>query len=247
MAKRKEPNLTERLERLLTESVSGARPSQILRAIESSAVNLSDRAQENLSDLIEWFLEAEATASAGKLADLTAKMEKKAAKPIAEPTVEPAKKKTAKRNHVDLIDPPQPGTVTEATLYVDGGARGNPGPAGIGIVMESKSGDVVWTHGEAIGDETNNVAEYTAMIRGLTVAGDVGVERLNVMSDSELVVKQLNGEYRVKNLALKPLCDEVRALRQQFAYCRFQHIPRAQNRTADRLVNQALDEAMGRA
>jgi ribonuclease HI len=244
-----EGSLSKRLERLLLDTERKARPSHLLREVESAAVSLSEHAQENLSDLIEWFREAEAQAQAGKLGDLTAEMEAKASQvsPEVEIAVERAEKRGSKKKSVEIVDPPQAGEVTEATLYVDGGARGNPGPAAIGLVMESPSGEVVWTHAETIGEGTNNFAEYQALIRGLTGAGDSGVERLTVLSDSELVVKQLNGEYKVKNLALKPLHEEVKQLRRQFAFCRFRHIPRKQNRLADQLVNQALDEAAGAA
>jgi ribonuclease HI len=249
MAKSK-TSLTQRLERLLLDNENSARPSHILREIESAAVSLSDRAQENLSDLIEWMQEAEALAQAGRLGDLTAKMEKKATRdlpPVMEgsPAAKPPSK--SKRKRVELIGPPEPGTLTTATLFTDGGARGNPGPAAIGLVMKSETDEVVWTHGETIGDATNNVAEYSALICGLSGALEAGIKRLDVFLDAELIVKQLTGEYRVKNIALKPLFEEVRALRRRLDYCRVQHIPRAKNRHADQLVNQALDDQAGGA
>ncbi|MBN1475366.1 ribonuclease HI family protein [Candidatus Sumerlaeota bacterium] len=177
-------------------------------------------------------------------------MEKKATRELPPAKESPSTAKPPakpKRERVELVGPPKPGALTSATLFSDGGARGNPGPAAIGLVMKSESGEVVWTHGEAIGDATNNVAEYRALICGLCGALEAGIRRLDVFLDAELIVKQLTGEYRVKNLALRPLFEEVRALRGRLEYCRVRHIPRAKNRLADRLVNQALDDQAGGA
>ena len=93
----------------------------------------------------------------------------------------------------------------KARLYTDGGARGNPGPAAFAYVLEDEDGDVLAAHGEAIGVATNNVAEYSALVAGLEKAGELGVTELEVVSDSELMVKQMRGEYRVKNEALREL------------------------------------------
>ncbi len=245
MAKAK-PTLAERLERLLLDSDKGSRPSHILRAIESAAVGLPDHAQENLSDLIEWLHEAEALARTGKLAETPAGLEA-AAQVELPPLEEASEQRPAKRKKsaVEIVGPPEPGTVTTARLFIDGGARGNPGPAAIGLVMENEDGDAIWTHAETIGDATNNVAEYSALIRGLTEAKRLVVERLEIFSDAELIVKQLTGEYKVKNALLKPLHAQAVSLRRALAFCRVSHIPRAKNKIADALVNQALDEAAG--
>lgn len=132
----------------------------------------------------------------------------------------------------------------EATLHTDGGARGNPGPAGIGYVL--KSGHTEFLHSAYIGEATNNVAEYEALRQGLTHALDEGVTKLACYLDSELVVKQLKGQYRVKNEGLKPLYEKVVALASRFAEISFTHVRREKNKDADKLVNQAIDAATKR-
>lgn len=128
-------------------------------------------------------------------------------------------------------------------LYTDGGSRGNPGQAAIGCVLEDPArGEVVREHYERIGVETNNVAEYRALIEGLKLAQRYHPNRLVCFLDSELIVKQLNGEYRVKMPALKSFVDEIGELIQLFSDVTFRHIPRADNYRADSLVNKALDE-----
>src|SRR5881275_1584739 len=97
----------------------------------------------------------------------------------------------------------------KARLFTDGGARGNPGPAAYGFVLEAENGAVLAAHGEAIGVATNNVAEYRALVAGLAKAAEVGVDELEVVSDSELLVKQMRGEYKVKNAALRELSLEA--------------------------------------
>jgi ribonuclease HI len=134
--------------------------------------------------------------------------------------------------------------IEECTLYCDGGARGNPGPAAIGAVVYDTS--VVpprrlATVSEALGVATNNVAEYEALIRGLEAALPFRPGRLLVRADSQLVVKQLRGEYRVRQPHLRPLFDRARALLAQFAAVDLGHVPRAENTEADALVNAALD------
>ena len=128
----------------------------------------------------------------------------------------------------------------KATLFTDGGARGNPGPAGIGYVITPKGKPPV-THGEYIGTATNNQAEYKALIDGLAHAKKLGVADLDCFLDSELVVKQIRGQYRVKNEDLKPLYQQVLALKESFSTISFAHIPRSKNAAADALVNKALD------
>jgi ribonuclease HI len=128
-------------------------------------------------------------------------------------------------------------------LRVDGGSRGNPGPGAVGVVLEDLDGNIVEEFGRAIGVCTNNVAEYRALLAGLELAATVGVEELEVLADSELLVKQMRGEYKVKNEGLKPLHEEARQRLRGFKRVAIRHVPRAQNAEADRMVNKALDEA----
>jgi ribonuclease H / adenosylcobalamin/alpha-ribazole phosphatase len=130
-----------------------------------------------------------------------------------------------------------------ARLSTDGGARGNPGPAAYGYVLEAEDGTVLAAHGEAIGVATNNVAEYRALIAGLEKAVEVGVEQLEVVSDSELLVKQMKGEYRVKHENLRPLAVQASRLARQIDRVRWTSVRREHNELADRLVNEALDRA----
>lgn len=128
-------------------------------------------------------------------------------------------------------------------LFSDGGSRGNPGNAAIACVIEDPvTGTVLKEHFERIGVETNNVAEYRALIKGLELARDFQPNRLIAHLDSELVVKQVNGEYKVKMPTLQPLVDEVQELAGELADVVFTHIPRGDNHRADALVNRALDE-----
>ena len=131
----------------------------------------------------------------------------------------------------------------KAKLWTDGGARGNPGPAAYGYVLEAEDGTVLAAHGEAIGIATNNVAEYSALIAGLEKAVEVGVNELEVVSDSELLVKQMRGEYKVKNEALQELAARASRLARQVGRVRWTAVRREHNELADRLVNEALDSA----
>ena len=131
----------------------------------------------------------------------------------------------------------------KAKLFTDGGARGNPGPAAYGFVLEAEDGTVLDARGEAIGVATNNVAEYSALVAGLERARLLGVDEVEVVSDSELLVKQMRGEYRVKNPGLQPLWDEARRLAREIGEVRFEHVRRELNKDADRLANEAMDEA----
>jgi ribonuclease HI len=126
-------------------------------------------------------------------------------------------------------------------VHVDGGARGNPGPAAIGVVVSLPDGGVVSEVGERIGRATNNVAEYRALLRGVELARELGAVELEIVNDSELVAKQLTGAYRVKHPAMKPLHAEAMAALGGFDRWRIRSVPRAQNARADALVNQALD------
>jgi len=129
----------------------------------------------------------------------------------------------------------------KATLWTDGGARGNPGPAAYGYVLEAENGTVLAAHGEAIGTATNNVAEYRALIAGLEKAAKVGVDELEVVSDSELLVKQMRGEYRVKSDTLRELFEQASDVADRLGSVRYTAVRREHNELADRLVNEALD------
>jgi ribonuclease HI len=129
----------------------------------------------------------------------------------------------------------------KAKLFTDGGARGNPGPAAYGYVLEADDGTVLDARGEKIGIATNNVAEYSALIAGLEAALERGVTELEVVSDSELVVKQMRGEYKVKNEALRELSQDAASLARQLGKVVYTAVRREHNELADRLVNEALD------
>lgn len=126
-------------------------------------------------------------------------------------------------------------------LNTDGGARGNPGPAAIGAVLRDASGKIVATVKKTIGETTNNQAEYQAVIAGLQLAKDHGVSHLKVCADSELIVRQIRGQYKVKNAELQPLRAEAVRLAADFTEITFVEIRREKNTDADLLVNQALD------
>jgi ribonuclease HI len=129
----------------------------------------------------------------------------------------------------------------KARLSTDGGARGNPGPAAFGYVLETEDGTVLAAHGERIGVATNNVAEYRALVAGLQKALEVGVDEVDVVSDSQLLVRQMTGEYKVKNEALRKLSLEAAALARRLRHVTYRSVPREHNELADRLVNEALD------
>ena len=130
-----------------------------------------------------------------------------------------------------------------ATLWTDGGARGNPGPAAFAFVLEAEDGTVLEARGEAIGVATNNVAEYSALVAGLRGAAVAGVSELEVRSDSELMVKQMRGEYRVKNRDLQTLFLDASRAARDVGSVTYTHVRREHNELADRLVNEALDAA----
>ena len=131
----------------------------------------------------------------------------------------------------------------KARLFTDGGARGNPGPAAYGFVLETEDGTVLAAEGQAIGVATNNVAEYSGLVAGLRKALELHVPEVEVVSDSELLVKQMRGEYRVKNEALRALFVEASTLARSLRGVEYRHVKRAHNELADRLVNEALDAA----
>ena len=126
-------------------------------------------------------------------------------------------------------------------IHVDGGSRGNPGPAAIGVVLSSPDGTTVEELGERIGVATNNVAEYRALLRGIRHAAELGARQIELINDSELVAKQLTGAYKVKHPSMQPLHAEAIEALNAFEDWRIRSVPRAQNARADALVNQALD------
>ena len=129
----------------------------------------------------------------------------------------------------------------KATLFTDGGSRGNPGQAAFAYVLEADDGTVLASHGERIGIATNNVAEYRGLVAGLAKAVELAVPDVEVVSDSELLVKQMLGEYRVKNEALRELSLEAARIARALDRVAYRHVRRAHNELADRLVNEALD------
>jgi ribonuclease HI len=126
-------------------------------------------------------------------------------------------------------------------VHVDGGARGNPGPAAIGVVVSAPDGTVVDEHAERIGVATNNVAEYRAVLAGLERAAALGAREVEIVNDSELVARQLTGVYKVKHPSMKPLYEQAISALRGFDSWRIRSVPRAQNARADELVNAALD------
>jgi ribonuclease HI len=126
-------------------------------------------------------------------------------------------------------------------LYTDGGARGNPGPAAAAFVLEAEDGTVLDARGDAIGTATNNVAEYTALLNGLRRAAELGLTELEVVSDSELMVKQMRGEYKIKNEVLRDLSAEATQLARALGSVTYTAVRREHNVLADQLVNDVLD------
>jgi ribonuclease HI len=124
----------------------------------------------------------------------------------------------------------------------DGAARGNPGPAGIGVHITTADGEVVSTIAEGLGETTNNVAEYTAAREGLRRAGDLGATVVHLRSDSQLLIEQLTGRYKVKAAHLRPLFAEVMTLAERFERVTYEHVRRERNREADRLANEGVDD-----
>ncbi len=129
----------------------------------------------------------------------------------------------------------------KAVIYADGASRGNPGSAAIGATIKDGQGRLVTSISQRIGRATNNQAEYRAIIAALEEATKLGAKQVDINSDSELVVKQINGEYRVKKATLKPLYQQVKQLQGSFQGFTITHIPRRQNIEADKLANKALD------
>jgi ribonuclease HI len=132
-------------------------------------------------------------------------------------------------------------SVVKLTVNVDGGARGNPGPAAIGAIVRGGDGEVLEERGERIGRATNNVAEYRALLLGIELAAALGASELELVGDSELIVRQVEGKYKVKDATMKELHAQVKAALKSFESWSIRHVRRENNADADRLVNQALD------
>lgn len=152
------------------------------------------------------------------------------------------KKSMPAQRHARLFGEPE-GTAGPAahTANIDGAARGNPGPASYGVVVRTPHGEVAAELKKYIGRATNNVAEYYALIAALDYAASRGVSALRVRSDSELLVKQMKGSYKVKSVDLRPLFERAKRMAQGIAHFTIEHVPREQNRRADQLANEALD------
>ncbi len=135
-------------------------------------------------------------------------------------------------------------TYLKGSLFCDGGSRGNPGPGAAGAVLYAADGSKLEGRGEYLGTTTNNWAEYQGVLLGLALAKDHAMETLKIHLDSELVVRQINGQYKVKDPKLQVLWGQVKLALKTFKACQIVHIPRAQNAEADRLVNQALDHQL---
>jgi ribonuclease HI len=142
----------------------------------------------------------------------------------------PAKKKRA------------PAPSRKVIIHTDGASRGNPGLAGLGAFIQDEDGQVLGVVSKFAGQTTNNQAEYMAVIEGLKKALDLGASSVELRADSELVVKQINGQYRVKNMELKPRHAEAVGLLKKFEKCVIRYVPREQNKDADRLANEAIDK-----
>jgi len=145
---------------------------------------------------------------------------------------------------VDSRRAPQPGA-RSLILHIDGAARGNPGPAGIGVVLWDEAGDFREEHQAYVGDATNNVAEYEALLFGLRKARELGYAAVKVFSDSELLVRQIRGEYRVKNPRLREFYGQVQRLLRSFDVVEIAHVDRGMNARADWLANRAIAAAVG--
>ncbi len=129
----------------------------------------------------------------------------------------------------------------ELELYIDGGSRGNPGPAACAYILRTPDGKIIKSEGIYLGESTNNIAEYSGLLRGLESARDLNVRELNIFSDSELLVKQLIGEYRIRNIELQRLLEQIQRLLLLFDRWQIRHISREKNKEADRLVNVTLN------
>jgi ribonuclease HI len=177
----------------------------------------------------------------------------RSAAPAVEPIARrPGRKAANAASPTGLLDAPadhprSAGTVSEhrrLRVYSDGASRGNPGVAGAGAVIEDEGGRVLERLGRFLGEQTNNVAEYEGLLLGLRRAQELGAREVEVLADSELLIRQLQGRYQVKNPTLQRLHAEAMALLRVFAKASLKHIPRAQNGAADEMSNRAIDERM---
>lgn len=141
---------------------------------------------------------------------------------------------------------PESKTSGWVTAYTDGGSRGNPGPSGYGVVIQATDGKVVAELSDFLGMRTNNVAEYSGLLAALEYAAEHGIERLRVISDSELMVKQMRGQYRVQSPELRPLYEEAKRRAAKLQAFQIEHVLRGKNKRADELANQAMDRGMRR-
>ncbi|HSN67692.1 MAG TPA: ribonuclease HI family protein [Thermoanaerobaculia bacterium] len=157
----------------------------------------------------------------------------------AEPAAAPARRGRDLRRLPPVLLPRE-GRILKGTAFIDGAARGNPGPAGWGAMLRTEAGERIAAWG-FIGTNTNNVAEYGGLLAALRLARDEGVTDLEIVSDSQLLVRQMLGEYRVKHPNLVPLFMEAQKMRRMFAGFRIRHVLRAENKEADRLANRAVD------
>jgi ribonuclease HI len=165
----------------------------------------------------------------------------------------PVRKSSSKSSSSDNLfgeeHPPQPARASSDAIiaHVDGGARGNPGPAGYGVHVQDANGKTIAELSEYLGHKTNNHAEYSGLLAGLEYAVKHGHPKIKVVSDSELMVKQLRGEYKVKSPELKELYDRARTLIRKLEHFEIRHVLRGQNKDADRLANEAMDRGSGRS
>jgi ribonuclease HI len=182
----------------------------------------------------------------GKLIAAAAdRVEKAELEAAADPPAGRARIEVRKAGEAQRAAARSPGpAATRARLYTDGAARGNPGPAGAGAVILSPQGHVVAKVGKYLGENTNNYAEYMGLILGLKRARAMGIKELEVLADSELLVRQLNGEYQVKAANLRPLFEEARQLLAGFPGVSLRHVPREENEAADEMSNRAIDERL---
>jgi ribonuclease HI len=159
--------------------------------------------------------------------------------PEPAPAAEPVSAGTAAKT-VDITGM----TISELIVHADGASRGNPGPSSAAVVAYDTEGTELTSRAKRLGKATNNVAEYNACILALELAADFGVPSVTIRMDSELVVKQMNGEYKIRNKNLAVLAGRVRELAAGFDKCLWEHVPRARNEAADKLANEILDEAV---
>jgi len=149
--------------------------------------------------------------------------------------------KKKNKDQSTLFDKPSAPPSEGITAFIDGGARGNPGPAGYGVQVKDQAGKTIAEFSEFLGHRTNNFAEYSGLLAALRWALDHGHRAVNVVSDSELLVKQMNGIYKVKSPDLRPLYEEARTLSRRLEHFRIRHVLRGENKHADRLANEAMD------